>query len=94
MNLIIIISLFIIGTIFGSFYNVVGYRVPKGQSLLYPSSHCPKCNHSLKPLELVPVLSFVFLKGKCFNCKTQISLFYPIFELITGIAFSVSYIIL
>ena len=93
MNLIIIISLFIIGTIFGSFYNVVGYRVPKGQSLLYPSSHCTKCNHNLKPFELIPVFSFIFLKGKCYKCKTKISWFYPIFEFITGIAFCLSYII-
>jgi len=93
MNLYIIIILFIIGTIFGSFYNVVGYRVPKGESLLYPSSHCTKCNNRLKPFELIPVLSFIFLGGKCHNCKTKISFFYPIFELLTGIAFSLSYII-
>ena len=93
MNLIIIISLFIIGTIFGSFYNVVGYRVPKGESLLYPSSHCTNCGHNLRPFELIPIISFIFLKGKCHKCKTKISFFYPIFELITGIAFCLSYIV-
>lgn len=93
MQLTLIIILFILGTIFGSFYNVVGYRVPKGESLLYPSSHCTKCNHKLKPLELIPIISFIFLRGKCHKCKTKISLFYPIFELLTGLAFSLSYVI-
>ena len=84
---------FIIGTIFGSFYNVVGYRVPKGESLLYPSSHCTKCNHKLKAFELVPILSFIFLKGRCYKCKTKISAFYPIFEFLTGVSFAISYVI-
>ena len=61
MNIVIIILLFIMGTIFGSFYNVVGYRIPKGESILYPSSHCTKCNNKLKFYELIPVLSFIFL---------------------------------
>lgn len=89
----IIILFFILGTIFGSFYNVVGYRVPKGQSLLYPSSHCTKCNHKLGFFELFPILSFLFLGGKCKNCKTKISWFYPFFEFITGILFALSYMV-
>ena len=93
MQLIIIICLFILGTVFGSFYNVVGYRVPKGQSLLYPSSHCTKCNHKLKAFELIPILSFVFLKGRCHKCKTKISAFYPIFEFLTGVSFAISYVV-
>ena len=83
---------FTIGTIFGSFYNVVGYRVPRGQSLLYPSSHCTKCNHKLGPLELIPVFSFLFLQGKCKKCGKKISWFYPIFEFLSGILFMLSYI--
>jgi len=93
MQLTIIICLFVLGTIFGSFYNVVGYRVPKGESLLYPSSHCTKCNHKLKAFELVPILSFIFLKGRCYKCKTKISAFYPIFEFLTGVSFAISYVI-
>lgn len=93
MNVFITVTLFIIGTIFGSFYNVVGYRIPKGESILYPSSHCTKCNHKLKAFELIPILSFIFLRGKCNSCKTKISFFYPIFELLTGIAFSISYVV-
>lgn len=93
MNLILIIWFFIIGTVFGSFYNVVGYRIPKGESILYPSSHCTNCNHKLKAIELIPILSFVFLGGKCKKCKSKISFFYPIFELLTGICFVLSYIV-
>lgn len=87
----VLLLFFIIGTIFGSFYNVVGYRIPKGESLLYPSSHCIKCNHKLGPLELIPVLSFIFLGGKCRKCKDKISWFYPIFEFSSGILFALSY---
>ncbi len=88
----ILLLFFIMGAIFGSFYNVVGYRVPKGESLLYPSSHCTKCNHKLGPLELVPILSFLFLGGKCKKCKDKISWFYPIFEFCSGLLFALSYV--
>lgn len=84
--------MFILGTIFGSFYNVVGFRLPQGESLIRPASHCPKCNHRLKPLELIPILSYLFQRGRCKNCRTKISSFYPIFECLTGILFALAYI--
>ena len=84
---------FIFGITLGSFYNVVGYRVPKKQSLIYPSSHCTTCNHKLGASELVPFFSYLFQKGKCKHCGSKISLFYPIFELSTGILFALSYYI-
>ena len=90
---LIIIGFFILGTIFGSFYNVVGYRIPKGESLLYPSSHCTNCNHKLSWYELIPIFSFLILKRKCRKCKQKISWFYPIFEILTGALFAISYII-
>ena len=93
MNLYYIIVSFIFGITLGSFYNVVGYRLPKGESLIHPSSHCTKCNHKLGASELVPVFSYIFLGGKCKNCGEKISLFYPIFEFTTGILFAVSYAI-
>ena len=65
MQTSIIIGLFILGTILGSFYNVVAYRLPKGESIVFPGSHCPKCKHELKFWELIPVISFVLQKGKC-----------------------------
>ena len=92
MTLYYAIVFFIFGLVFGSFYNVVGYRLPKKESLAFPSSHCTVCNHKLGPLELIPVLSFLFLGGKCKKCKTKISWYYTIFELFTGILFMLSYL--
>lgn len=87
------IMFFILGTIMGSFYNVVGYRVPKKESLLFPSSHCPNCNHKLGPLELIPIFSYIFLGGKCKECKKKISMFYPLFEFFSGLLFMLSYLV-
>ena len=91
MTILNSILFFIIGTILGSFYNVVGYRVPKKQSIVYPPSHCPKCKKRLKPLELIPIFSYIFLGGKCKNCKKEVSLIYPYIELLTGLLFFTSY---
>ena len=87
------VVLFILGITLGSFYNVVGYRLPKGESIVFPSSHCTNCGHKLKFYELVPIFSFLFLGGKCSKCKQKISWFYTIFELLTGILFLLSYVI-
>lgn len=87
------IMTFIFGTVLGSFYNVCGYRLPRGESLIKPPSHCPKCNHRLGVSELIPILSYLFQFGKCKNCKAKISLFYPIFETTTGLLFMLSYLI-
>jgi Type II secretory pathway, prepilin signal peptidase PulO and related peptidases len=87
------IMFFIFGLMFGSFYNVVGYRLPKKESLAFPSSHCTICNHKLSPFELIPVLSFLFLGGKCKSCKTKISWYYTVFELFTGLLFMLSYLV-
>lgn len=92
MELSIIVLFFIVGSIFGSFYNVVGYRLPNGESLLFPSSHCTKCKHKLTPLELIPIFSFIFLGGKCKKCREKISLFYPVIELSSGVLFALCYI--
>jgi len=93
MDLLYVISFFLLGTIMGSFYNVVGYRIPKGESLLYPPSHCTKCNHKLGPLELIPIFSFLLLGGKCRKCKDKISWFYPLFEFSSGVLFAISYLV-
>lgn len=84
---------FIFGTILGSFYNVVGYRLPRGKSIAFPPSHCTKCGHRLTALELIPILSFLFQKGKCKNCGDKISWFYTIFEFLTGLMFMLSYLV-
>lgn len=83
---------FIFGITLGSFYNVVGYRLPREQSLITPSSHCTSCNHKLGIMDLFPVFSFLFLGGKCRYCKQKISWFYPFFEFMTGVLFALSYV--
>ncbi|MBR1377482.1 MAG: prepilin peptidase [Bacilli bacterium] len=92
MQLSICIFLFVLGTILGSFYNVVGYRLPKNESIVKPPSHCPKCNHRLEPWELIPIVSFLLQRGKCTKCKEKISWYYPIFETACGILFVLSYL--
>lgn len=91
MDLYYIIVFFIFGTIFGSFFNVVGSRMPNGESIINPPSHCSNCNHKLGFWELFPILSYVFLGGKCKKCKTKISIIHPLFELFSGILFALSY---
>jgi leader peptidase (prepilin peptidase)/N-methyltransferase len=81
---------FIFGTILGSFLNVVILRLPKDQSLT-GRSQCPDCSNTLGFLDLFPVLSFLFLKGKCRHCHKKISPRYFIIELVTGLLFALSF---
>ena len=92
MDLFLFFSFFMIGTIFGSFYYVVAYRIPKGESIVYPPSHCPNCNHRLGALELIPIFSYLLQGGKCKNCKCKISIFYPLYEFLCGLLFGFSYL--
>ncbi|MFV0275112.1 MAG: prepilin peptidase [Bacilli bacterium] len=87
------IIFFILGTIFGSFYNVVGLRKPQKKSIIYPGSSCGICNHKLKAFELIPVISYLMLRGKCYNCKTSFSSLYMWFEILTGILFTISFLV-
>lgn len=80
-------TMFIVGLVVGSFLNVCICRIPKKESLALPPSHCPVCRHRLLAPDLVPVLSFLFLKGRCRYCKARISSRYPAVELLTGIGF-------
>lgn len=81
---------FVLGLIFGSFFNVVIYRLPRQQSLIRPGSHCPSCKHSLAPLDLLPLLSFIFFRGRCRYCGSAISWRYPLVELLTGALFTLA----
>lgn len=83
---------FLFGITLGSFYNVVGLRVPKKIPFGNDRSYCPKCEHSLTWRELIPILSFLLQAGKCRHCKAKISLVYPIIELATGLLFLFSYL--
>ena len=91
MEIYYYILFFIFGLCFGSFYNVLALRLPKGESIIKPKSHCPKCLHTLKWYELIPIISFIIQKGKCKNCHTKLSFFYPFTELVTGLLFVISY---
>lgn len=82
----------IAGLIIGSFLNVCIYRIPLGRSIAYPPSACAECGHKLSPLDLVPVFSYLFLKGKCRYCGKKISFIYPAVELLTGALFLLLYI--
>lgn len=82
-----LIFLFILGTVVGSFLNVCIHRLPRGQSIIFPPSHCPNCGKTLGALDLVPLLGYFLLKGKCRYCGELISFRYPLVELITGILF-------
>lgn len=75
-----ILIFFILGTVMGSFYNVVGYRLPEGKSLVYPPSYCPHCQKRLGFFELIPIVSYIIQLGKCRHCHKKIAIFYPIFE--------------
>jgi leader peptidase (prepilin peptidase) / N-methyltransferase len=75
------------GLAIGSFLNVVIYRLPRGESLAKPPSHCPNCNTELKPSDNIPILSWIILRGHCRYCQQPISVRYPVIELLTGSAY-------
>lgn len=83
---------FLFGLVVGSFLNVCIYRIPRSISIIKPLSFCPTCGNPIKPWHNIPILSFLFLKGKCAYCKTKISLRYPVVEVINGILYLFSYI--
>lgn len=84
--------IFILGLILGSFFNVCIYRIPKGESIAFPPSHCTSCDNEIKWYDLIPVISYVVLRGRCRHCGQKISARYPIVELITGILYLGIYI--
>ncbi|MDD2421389.1 MAG: prepilin peptidase, partial [Heliobacteriaceae bacterium] len=81
----------IFGAVAGSFLNVCIDRIPRGQSVVYPPSHCPACERRLSPAELVPVASFLRQQGRCKECGEQIAPWYPVVEGATGIVFALLY---
>jgi leader peptidase (prepilin peptidase)/N-methyltransferase len=87
-----IIWFFLVGSCIGSFLNVVVYRLPRGQSLVHPPSRCPRCEHPLAWYDNVPVLGWIFLRGKCRYCHEPISPRYPIVEGICGTLFALFYV--
>lgn len=78
----------LLGLCFGSFANVLIYRLPLGQSIVQPPSHCPSCDNRLTALDLIPVLSWLFLRGRCRYCGERVSARYPIIETICAALFA------
>jgi leader peptidase (prepilin peptidase)/N-methyltransferase len=74
----------VFGAIFGSFLNVVAYRLPRHESLLAPASHCPSCDTPVRPYDNIPILSFLLLRGHCRSCGATISPRYPLVEALTA----------
>lgn len=87
LETILLIIIFILGIYFGSFFTLATYRLPIGEDITHTHSYCPNCNHKLGILDLIPVLSYIFLKGKCRYCKNKIGIRYFLFEILTGIVF-------
>lgn len=89
----ILIVLFMFGAVFGSFFYVVGSRLPKNESILKPGSHCEYCNHELKWYELIPIISYLIQFGKCRKCKKHITFTYCLIEIVTGLLFVIAYML-
>jgi len=87
MNIFLYTIIFIMGAFFGSFYTLAVYRIPLGQNIVYMHSYCPKCNHKLGVLDLFPILSYIFLGGKCRYCKNPIRIRYLLLEVLSGFVF-------
>ncbi|MBS4956397.1 MAG: prepilin peptidase [Clostridium sp.] len=89
MKMVLIILL---GLIIGSFLNVCIYRISRDESIFFPQSHCTSCGYSLKPKDLVPVFSYIFLGGRCRSCKEKISITYPLVETLNACLYLLIYL--
>jgi leader peptidase (prepilin peptidase)/N-methyltransferase len=87
MNIVYAVFAFLFGAVFGSFMNVVIYRLPRSLSIVKPRSFCPKCKKPIPGYENIPIVSFILLRGRCTRCRMPISWQYPAVEALTGIIF-------
>jgi leader peptidase (prepilin peptidase)/N-methyltransferase len=87
-----IFLVFVLGLIVGSFSNVCIYRIPRNESIVFPGSHCPNCRTNILPLDNIPLLSYILLKGRCRNCGSKISIQYPVVEFLTGLVYLIIYL--
>ena len=93
IRILIYITAFVFGIVIGSFVNVLIYRIPLNENIATEHSHCMKCNHKLAWYDLVPLFSWLFLRGKCRYCKEKISIQYPLVELINGIGYVLIFVL-
>jgi len=87
LETIIYILIFLMGTFFGSFFTLAVYRIPLGENITHKHSFCPNCKHKLGILDLIPIISYIFLGGKCRYCKNKIKPRYLLLEILSGIVF-------
>ncbi|MGA2193286.1 MAG: prepilin peptidase [Nitrospirota bacterium] len=80
-----------IGLVVGSFLNVCIYRLPRGKSIVFPPSACPACGTAIKPWQNIPLISYVFLRGRCASCGAGISIRYPAVELLNGLLYTAAF---
>jgi len=85
MSLLLPLTALALGLIIGSFLNVVIHRYPRAENIVFPPSHCPHCNANIRPYDNVPVLSYLWLRGRCRACGERIALRYPLVELANGL---------
>ena len=91
MNITLLIIFFILGTFFGSMYTVIGQRLPKNENFIIARSHCDNCNHTLSFIDMVPILSYIFLKGRCRYCHSKIDITSTFMEFFSGVLFATAY---
>ncbi len=90
-NIMYYILFFILGTYMGSFYTLVGLRIPKKEPFVFSRSRCDDCKHTLSYFDMIPIFSYIFLRGKCRYCKSKIDILSTYIEFFTGLLFLVSY---
>ena len=93
IELYICLNVFIIGTLFGSFFSLANYRIPRKLDIVCTRSFCPKCEHKLGFFDLIPVLSYIFHLGKCKYCGEKISIRYILLEVVSGLTFLTLYLL-
>ncbi|MGH7789283.1 MAG: prepilin peptidase [Candidatus Binatia bacterium] len=82
----LIVAVFVLGAVVGSFLNVCIHRLPTGASVAFPASHCPQCRQPILPYDNIPIVSYLLLRGRCRQCATPISRRYPLVEMLSGLA--------
>jgi leader peptidase (prepilin peptidase)/N-methyltransferase len=88
---LLLASITAVGFAIGSFLNVVIHRIPREESIVFPTSRCPECGTAIRPYDNIPVLSYLVLRGRCRNCRTPISARYPAVEALTGLLFALTF---
>src|SRR5437762_6243836 len=89
---LLVVALTTLGCVIGSFLNVVIHRVPREESIVFPNSRCPECGTAIKPYDNVPVVSYLWLRGRCRQCRAPISRRYPAVEALTGLLFALTFV--